>query len=102
MGSIRGEGKLGSGIAPYLGIGFGTPISPGLGFNFDLGVMFPGSPSVTLTNVGADPNFVNSPVTAPAYQQFLTDLKEQEAKTNKDISGFRIYPVLSLGISYAF
>lgn len=27
---------------------------------------------------------------------------EQESQTNKDISGFNVYPVISIGVSYAF
>jgi hypothetical protein len=98
VGQINASAAFGSSVAPYLGIGFGTPISPGLGFNFDLGVMFPGSPSVSLTNSGANPVFQAS----PAYQVFQQDLQAQQDKTNKDISGFSVYPVLSIGLSYAF
>lgn len=98
VGQINASAAFGSSVAPYLGIGFGTPISPGLGFNFDLGVMFPGSPTVSLTNPNPDPAFQAS----PAYQVFQQDLQAQQDKTNKDISGFSVYPVLSIGLSYAF
>jgi hypothetical protein len=98
VGTIDANASFGSSFAPYLGIGFGSPISPGLGFNFDLGVMFPGSASATLTNSNPDPLFQAS----PAYQIFQQDLQAQQDKTNKDLSGFSVYPVLSIGLSYSF
>jgi hypothetical protein len=96
INGIGSEAAFGSSVAPYLGIGFGTPISPGLSFNADLGVMFPGSPSVKLS-----PRL--SPNLDPAVaSQITNDVREQEAKTNRDIAGFSVYPVLSIGFSYAF
>jgi hypothetical protein len=70
-------------------LGFGTPISEGLGFNIDAGVMFSGSPKVRLS--------------APNAPQAIKDeLAIQERKTNEDIKGFNLYPVVSIGFSYAF
>ena len=41
-------------VAPYLGIGYGNVWTKGVNFYFDLGVMFQGSPKVSLTvNCGA-------------------------------------------------
>jgi hypothetical protein len=96
VGTVSSEGSFGNSVAPYLGIGFGTPISPGLGFNFDAGVMFAGSANVKLR--------ANIPSTVPAalQSQIRTSLAEQERKTNSDIGSFNVYPVISVGISYAF
>jgi hypothetical protein len=96
VGTVSSEGSFSNSVAPYLGIGFGTPISPGLGFNFDAGVMFAGSANVKLR--------ANIPSSVPAalQDQIRTSLADQERRTNSDIGGFSVYPVLSVGISYAF
>jgi hypothetical protein len=89
VGTVEGQGSFSNSVAPYLGIGFGTPISGGLGFNIDAGVMFAGSPKVSLS--------------APNAPQAIKDeLAIQERKTNEDIKGFNLYPVVSIGFSYAF
>ncbi len=97
IGTIEGEGKFSSSIAPYLGIGFGTPISEGFGFNIDAGVLFAGSPTVKLRA-----NNVSASVPAVVQAQLQSDLAEQERKTNEDIKGFNIYPAISIGFSYGF
>jgi hypothetical protein len=89
VGTLSGEYKYGNSIAPYLGIGIGKPPSEGLGFNADLGVMFTGSPQVTLN--ASNPAFNNS-----------TALNNQARQTENDLRGFSVYPVLSIGLSYGF
>lgn len=89
VGTLSGEYKYGNSIAPYVGIGIGKPPSEGFGFNADLGVMFTGSPQVTLT--ASNPAFNNS-----------TALNNQARKTENDLRGFSVYPVLSVGLSYGF
>lgn len=97
VGNVGSDGKFGSSIAPYLGIGFGTPINSGFGFNIDAGVMFAGSPTVALSANNI------SPLIPTAFQnQIRSDLAAQEQKTNADIKSFNLYPVLSIGFSYAF
>jgi hypothetical protein len=96
VGSVSSEGSFSNSVAPYLGIGFGTPLSSGLGFNFDAGVMFAGSAKVKLrANIpsSVDPTIQNN---------IRNSLAEQERITNNDIGSFGLYPVLSVGISYAF
>jgi hypothetical protein len=90
-GTISADGGFGSSIAPYLGIGYGSPISPGISFNADLGVMFPGSPSVKLSRSGGI-----------ASTDIDNQLAQQEQRTNNDLKGFNAYPFLSIGFSYAF
>jgi hypothetical protein len=96
VGTVSSEGSFSNSVAPYLGIGFGTPLSPGLGFNFDAGVMFAGSANVKLR--------ANIPSSVPAalQTQIRNSLADQERRTNNDIGGFNVYPVISAGISYAF
>jgi hypothetical protein len=96
VGTVSSEGSFSNSVAPYLGIGFGTPLSPGLGFNFDAGVMFSGSANVRLR--------ANIPPSVPAalQDQIRSSLADQERRTNNDIGGFNVYPVISVGLSYAF
>jgi hypothetical protein len=93
VGTLRGNFKYANTIAPYLGIGFGQPTNDGLGFNFDLGIMFTGSPKVSLT--ADNPNFTS----IPGAQ---AELDAQITKTENELKGFNVYPVLSVGVSYGF
>jgi hypothetical protein len=97
LGTLEAEGSFSNSIAPYLGIGFGTPISPGLGFNIDAGVMFAGSPTVKLRA-----NNISPLVPIATQNQIRQDLAAQEQRTNNDISGFSVFPVISIGVSYTF
>ena len=95
MGTITGEYKYANSIAPYLGIGFGRQSTEGFGFNADLGVMFAGSPKVTLR-----PSLTT---TDPAIRaQVSAEVDNQARKTENDLKGFNLYPVLSIGFSYGF
>ncbi len=93
VGTLSGEYKYGNSIAPYLGIGIGKSSNEGLGFNADLGVMFTGSPQVSLTASNA--TFNNDPTTR-------AQLDNQARQTENDLRGFNVYPVLSIGLSYGF
>lgn len=93
VGSLTGEYKYANSIAPYIGIGIGKSTSEGLGFNADLGVMFSGSPKVSLT--ASNPTFNNSAITR-------AQLDNQVRQTENDLKGFNVYPVLSIGLSYGF
>jgi hypothetical protein len=93
IGDLTGEYKYGNSIAPYIGIGIGKSTHEGLGFNADLGVMFTGSPKVTLN--ASNPAFNNNPITR-------TQLDNQVRQTENDLRGFNVYPVLSIGLSYGF
>jgi hypothetical protein len=97
IGTVETSGNFSNSVAPYLGIGFGTPISEGFGFNVDLGVMFAGSPTVSLAA-----NNVSPSVPVAIQNQLRSDLAAQQQKTNSDIRSFNVFPVLSIGVSYAF
>ncbi len=97
IGTVETSGSFSNSVAPYLGIGFGTPINEGFGFNVDLGVMFAGSPTVSLAA-----NNVSPSIPISIQNQLRSDLAAQQQKTNADIRSFNLYPVLSIGVSYAF
>ena len=93
IGTLSGEYKYANSIAPYVGIGIGKSTNEGLGFNAELGVMFTGSPRVTLN--ASNPAFNNNPDTR-------SQLDNQVRQTENDLRGFNAYPVLSVGLSYGF
>jgi len=80
--------------AAYAGIGWGNAVREGrkLGVVVDTGVVFQGSPNVTLSASG--------PIAGnPGFQ---ADLRQEELNIEDDARQFRYYPVFSLGISYKF
>ena len=83
---------------PYFGIGYGRPINSGLSFIGDLGVMFQGSPTATLTaSCGGA-----APVGSPQCDAIRSSVANDQATVNEDIKKFKYYPVLTLGLSYTF
>jgi hypothetical protein len=87
-------GKLNADIdfnkfAPYLGIGFGNPMSGnfGLKFTFDVGTMYQGAPKIDLSASG-----LIEPSAAP----------DQEATIEDNINWFQWYPVINFGLTYKF
>lgn len=93
--SVKGKVSLPNQVAPYIGIGWGNPFKQGQrwGFSANLGVMFAGSPQVNLT-----PNINN----VALRNQILQDLAIETKELEKDLKGYSIYPVISLGVSYQF
>ena len=76
--------------APYAGIGFGRPSGYGFGMFVDMGVVFQGEPTL---NVQFDGPFAND----PTFQQ---NLDVEIAQVEDDISSFKYYPVLSIGLRF--
>lgn len=76
-------------ISPYLGIGIGNPLAgdSGLKFTFDIGTVYQGNPSVDLAASG-----LLEPSAAPDQEQQIED----------NISWFKWYPVIALGLTYKF
>ena len=79
---------------PYLGIGYGRPINGGLSFISDLGVMFQGSPTATLS-AACTP-------TTPDCALLQSSVATEQANVNDNISKFKYYPVFSIGLAYTF
>lgn len=83
--------------APYLGIGWGNAAADKKGWSFstDVGVLFQGAPNVTLANSGCT-------APAPVCTQFASDVAREKAALTDDVSRFKAYPVLRIGINYRF
>lgn len=78
-------------IAPYLGIGWsGRASKTGFSFKTDIGVLFQGSPKSSLSATGTQASAA------------AANIAEAQAQLDKDMSGFNIYPVISIGMGYAF
>jgi hypothetical protein len=85
-------------LAPYLGMGWGTPIANtkgGFAFTADLGVMFQGSPRTSLNNTGCQADTV-------FCQQLASDVAAENVRLNEEAKDFKAYPVVRVGISYRF
>lgn len=93
IGALSGQVSFKSG-APYIGVGWGNAVAKdkGFGFNVDLGVLFQGSPEVTLAATG----------TAASSGSFQSDLRREEQELEDDLDSFKTYPVVSFGVSYRF
>lgn len=76
-------------ISPYAGIGFGRTLglNKKVGFAFELGGFYQGSPDITIASTG-----LLSPTSNPDQQH--------EARLEKQISQYTIYPVLKMSLSY--
>jgi hypothetical protein len=78
--------------APYLGIGWsGQPKKQGFSFSTDIGILFQGSPEATVSTTGTWGGADTAQLAADAQNQLNTDL-----------SDFKYYPVISVGIGYTF
>jgi hypothetical protein len=76
-------------VSPYLGIGLGNSLAgdSGLKFSFDVGTMYQGAAGVNLNADG---------LLAPSAEP------DQEKQLEENLSWFKWYPVVSLGIIYKF
>jgi hypothetical protein len=82
--------------APYFGIGYGRPVNGGLSFISDLGVMFQGVPTSTLT---ATCSATATPGNCTTLQNAVAT---EQATLQDNVSKFKYYPVLSIGLAYTF
>jgi hypothetical protein len=94
-GSVTGFIKTENLFSPYFGIGLGKKADSddGLDVSIDFGMMYTytGSPKVSLT---ADGLLASDPT-------FMSDLAEEERIISSS-KYFKVYPVMSIGITYKF
>ncbi|NTU94016.1 MAG: hypothetical protein HGA56_08390 [Chlorobiaceae bacterium] len=93
IGTLTGKIDFNS-FAPYAGIGWGNAVNSHfpLTFSCDIGVLFQGTPRVSLAATG--------PIASdPTFQ---AELAEEKASIKDKTDGFRYYPVVSFGVSYKF
>lgn len=94
--SLTGEIKAGSGVKPYLGIGYGNVAGRGVNVYFDLGVVFAGSPKATLNaRCGAS--------LSPAQcAQLQSNVAVEAADLQKSVDKYKYYPVANIGVTVGF
>lgn len=101
IGNLEGDVSFNK-FAPYLGVGWGNALTGDgrVKLLFDVGVFYHGTPEATLVaNIPDD-----SPLRAnPAlYDQFQADLREERDEFQDDITDYKVYPVISLGLAIKF
>ncbi|WP_148717275.1 hypothetical protein [Chitinolyticbacter meiyuanensis] len=97
VGDLSGKVDFNT-FSPYLGIGFGNPVGSDSNwtFTFDVGVLFQGSPKVSL-------NAQCSPLLSAADCQVLQDnVTAEEDEVRKAAEDYEFWPVVKLGLHYAF
>lgn len=101
--SVNAEASFPNKIAPYFGIGVGSPVASltnggELNIFANLGIMFSGQPTITITPT------TSSTISAATSTQLNADVQKEVSKAqtslSKDVPA--VYPVLSIGLSYQF
>jgi len=90
VGTLTGTLTFNS-TAPYFGLGWGNRPGGTLGLSADIGVLYQGSPKLALSATGA----LSDPTLA-------ADLERERQSAESDLSDFKWYPVVSLGLYYRF
>jgi hypothetical protein len=96
VGSVSGMVEPRNHIAPYLGIGYGNVAGAGVNFYFDLGVIYQGSPSATLTGT------CGAAMSAAVCSQFQSDVAAERYSLERSLNKYRVYPVGQIGITIGF
>jgi hypothetical protein len=96
--SLNGRFRFGNTVSPYMGIGWGNPVksSQKLTFLFDVGVVYGGTPDVTLNANCA------STVPTTICSQLAQDIEAERQKLVDQLTTIKWYPVISLGMGYRF
>jgi len=87
--TLTGTVKPDKDFAPYLGVGYGNVWTKGVNFYFDLGVMFQGSPQVSLS-------------CQPAGSPQCAQVGAEQQRVQDELNKYKYYPVLNLGITIGF
>lgn len=93
LGTLKGNIDFNK-IAPYFGLGWDTSFGKesGWGVVIDAGALFQGTPKASLSADG--------PIsTDPTFQQ---NLALEEKNLQDDLDSYKVYPIISLGVSYRF
>ncbi|HEY6927769.1 MAG TPA: hypothetical protein VI653_30115 [Steroidobacteraceae bacterium] len=99
VGTLSGQLKFGNSVKPYVGLGWGNPFHGGpLTFTADVGAIYGGSPSVSLTaHCG-----VAAPPGSSACAQLQNSVAGERARLASEVTIAKWYPVLNLGVSLRF
>ena len=92
VGTLRGDVGFDDDVVPYFGLGWNIPVAPKTAVSLELGVVFQGSPKVSLS---ADGTLADDPL-------FQGALATEQEDFEDDINNFEYYPVIALGIQRRF
>ncbi len=95
-GNITGDISLGESFQPYIGIGWGRKAgeNPGLSLSVELGV--------ALLDPSAEFNATQSGTSTMTTQEFQDAINGIENDVESEMSILEAWPVLSIGVNYAF
>ncbi|GAB4513734.1 MAG: hypothetical protein Tsb0026_18690 [Sulfuricaulis sp.] len=88
VGTLSGKLTFNS-TAPYLGLGWGNRPGGRWGLSADIGVLYQGSPKLTMSATGAAAGLA-------------ADIEQERRSAEEDLSDLKWYPVLSLGMYFRF
>ncbi len=86
-------------FSPYVGVGWGGTITPGLNFTSDIGVMFNGNPKASLT---ASPNATGAALLASTGTNLNALTASERSSLQNAVNGYQYYPVIEIGLTYKF
>lgn len=96
VGTLSGTVEPGTSAAPYLGIGYGNVAGAGVNFYFDLGVMFQGAPTASLSASCG-------PAVPPAQcTQIRNDVAAEQQRLQEKLDKYKVFPVLNIGLTIGF
>lgn len=96
VGTLSGSVESGRSAAPYLGIGYGNVAGAGVNFYADLGVIFQGAPTASLSASCG-------PAVSPAQcSQIRNDVAAEQQQLQDKLDKYKVYPVLSIGLTVGF
>jgi len=96
VGTLSGSVEPGSSAAPYLGIGYGNVAGAGVNFYFDLGVIFQGAPTASLSASCG-------PAVPPAQcTQIRNDVAAEQQRLQETLDKYKVFPVLNIGVTIGF
>lgn len=100
LGSLNGELKFGNSVSPYVGFGWGNPAGEDGSIHFlvDVGAIYGGTPSVTLS-AQCGPA---APPGSAVCSQAQSDVAAEEDMLRHKADFLRWYPVVSLGLGVRF
>jgi hypothetical protein len=97
VGNLTGKIEMGNSVSPYFGFGWGNTVDKAgrITFLFDLGVVYTGSPDVSLD--------VNCGVTTASRCNLLrAEVQKEEDEIATDATEYELWPVVSLGLAIRF
>ena len=100
LGSLSGQLKFGNSVSPYVGLGWGNPAGENgrVHFLFDVGAIYGGTPTVSLT-AQCGPA---APSGSALCNEIQSNVATEQQKLVSKADILRWYPVVSLGIAIRF